>query len=1225
MNVDDCASNLFYGGPACLNGGRCYDQVNNFTCVCPSPYTGRRCEVEINPCLHNRCRNGGTCSILSNLRDYKCTCSDGFMGFHCEHDINECKSPLNPCRNNATCVNTHGSYECRCPLGYEGRDCLIDVDECESRPCLNGGSCIDEVASFKCICLSDFSGRNCEINIRDIHHHRPTKDPWASCPDADFCSKNFQNGICNSQCNIRGCLYDGYDCEKRLPSRGKLKRCDELDNPYCLANYGNGYCDKGCDNEECGWDGGDCDGKPTDYWTKRGIIEMIVDMPSSDYARVSEFMREISRLTNMVVRVRINEQNQPDIVPILGTNMTKLSLVMDNSKCHSACLEDSSAVAQFLTATIDSKRVHNPFLDHLKRIDSINDVDNQSHSDPWFRIMVVCGLLFCASVLVFLGAIKTKTTRNKAKGITWFPDGFSSAVSGSTICHGSAYGRNVSTFAAAGGDFVGRGQHPKLGKGGRISCGKIIKNDGQELSNLVSLKSQAHSLASADNKGNLIYEEPADSRSWSVQHYEAYGDPSNPDCTISVNGLMTPPLITNDHGQCMPMDGVDIIGPGGLTPLMIASTHRNSTPYCGTGGDVDMALIDADLDPNGANIIQDLLSQGADINRIAEKTGETSLHLAARHSRADAAKRLIDSGADCNAPDSTGRSPLHAAIAADARGVFELLKQHRATNLNARTYDGTTPLILAARLSCEGMLSELIQAEADVNACDDKGKTALHWAASVNNIDAVRLLLRNGANRDAQDHEEATPLFLAAREGSFQAVRVLLEHHANKDITDHMDRLPRDVAAEKMHSDIVELLDTFKFTPTNQDIKQESTQQSPQQANSTATTKGSSSNQLTSHVNGSNLPASPSSGPPAKKQATSQSNVNSGTLRGTKSRKNAANNKNNTSNSSNNQQQVKEQQNLQFCASNPSKKATHISSVVKNTSLITANSTGNQANRTLTSPNNNSQQLYDQLDLTLKYVQNQTTVTPVTVANHVVSHTIQQAQTVAIQSPPAHQLRSPQPQQQTQQQQQLTNLPAQSQSKQPSIKSLPIIDNPNVQSTNGQVLSPNSSEHYHNLNSPPILPPPRNSQSSHQSHNYEYISLTANGDCSSSSPQHIVMLSPPHSYSTNQSPLNTLMSPATPVLLSPPHHQPNVTVMNKPPPAYDEVIKSQRSSNLTYLTNTTNNDRSNQYNQQTYHTLQTVNCVSINLLNEEKNFNHAFSLFKSDNIFPSFLPSSKFA
>ena len=38
-------------------------------------------------------------------------------------------------------------------------------------------------------------------------------------------------------------------------------------------------------------------------------------------------------------------------------------------------------------------------------------------------------------------------------------------------------------------------------------------------------------------------------------------------------------------------------------------------------------------------------------------------------------------------------------------------------------------------------------------------------------------------------------------------MRALLDHHANRDIPDHMDRLPRDVAQERLHHDIVRLLD----------------------------------------------------------------------------------------------------------------------------------------------------------------------------------------------------------------------------------------------------------------------------------------------------------------------------------------------------------------------------------------------------------------------------------
>ncbi len=71
------------------------------------------------------------------------------------------------------------------------------------------------------------------------------------------------------------------------------------------------------------------------------------------------------------------------------------------------------------------------------------------------------------------------------------------------------------------------------------------------------------------------------------------------------------------------------------------------------------------------------------------------------------------------------------------------------------------------------------------------------------------VLLQHGANRDAQDSRDQTPLFLAAREGSYEAAKLLLSHFANRDMTDHMDRLPRDIAQERMHTDIVQLLEEY--------------------------------------------------------------------------------------------------------------------------------------------------------------------------------------------------------------------------------------------------------------------------------------------------------------------------------------------------------------------------------------------------------------------------------
>lgn len=56
----------------------------------------------------------------------------------------------------------------------------------------------------------------------------------------------------------------------------------------------------------------------------------------------------------------------------------------------------------------------------------------------------------------------------------------------------------------------------------------------------------------------------------------------------------------------------------------------------------------------------------------------------------------------------------------------QILIRNRATELDSRMNDGTTPLILAARLAVEGMVEELIHCHADINAVDDHGQQTFH-------------------------------------------------------------------------------------------------------------------------------------------------------------------------------------------------------------------------------------------------------------------------------------------------------------------------------------------------------------------------------------------------------------------------------------------------------------------------------------------------------------------
>ena len=189
---------------------------------------------------------------------------------------------------------------------------------------------------------------------------------------------------------------------------------------------------------------------------------------------------------------------------------------------------------------------------------------------------------------------------------------------------------------------------------------------------------------------------------------------------------------------------------------------------------------------NEPEIIDLLVKSGANVN-AQDAEGFTPLHMAAIHGNLKVVKKLVDLEADVNIITTDGKNAAELAHLNEELDIEEYLESKMASSQRTKEKEVDSELAELIQVLRSGWGKDPSEGTGDKilkeYEKEKPGETVLHIASKKHSEPyIIDLLVKSGANVNAQDAEGFTPLHMAAIHGNLKIVKKLVDLEADVNI-----------------------------------------------------------------------------------------------------------------------------------------------------------------------------------------------------------------------------------------------------------------------------------------------------------------------------------------------------------------------------------------------------------------------------------------------------------